>query len=202
MSEAHEPDTVDEPEDDGLPDEIEQSTQRAREERWHSICPARFRHAHTDQLDGALATAVANWRANPARNLLVVGDVGVGKTHAVIAAARLANDAGWDVRIHDVTTLLQQMRPGQEGGDDLFARALACHALVLDDLGGEKTSDWTVERLYSLINQRWLDQLPVLATSNLDPGALSEALGQRTYDRLRDDAVTAAVTGDSRRGPA
>lgn len=198
MSEAPETDPGAEP---GF-DEIEQATQRAREERWQRICPARFHDAHADQLDGALATAVANWRANPARNLLLVGDVGIGKTHAAIAAARLANDAGWDVRIHDVTTLLQQMRPGQDGGDELFARALACDALVLDDLGGEKVSDWTVERLYSLINQRWLDQRPVLATSNLDPQALSEALGQRTYDRLRDDAVTAAVTGDSRRKPA
>lgn len=190
------------PHGDPPPDEIAQATQRARQERWQSICPARFASAHAGELDGAFATAVSNWRANPARNLLLVGDVGVGKTHAAIAAARLANDAGWDVRIHDVTTLLQQMRPGQDGGDELFARALACDALVLDDLGGEKTSDWTVERLYSLINQRWLDQLPVLATSNLAPHELAEALGQRTYDRLRDDAVTAAVTGDSRRGPA
>lgn len=191
-----------EPQDDPPPDEIAEATRRAREERWQSICPARFRHAHADQLDGALATAVADWRSNPARNLLLIGDVGVGKTHAAVAAARLANDAGWDVRIHDVTTLLQQMRPGQDGGDELFARALACDALVLDDLGGEKASDWTVERLYSLINQRWLDQRPVLATSNLDPQALAEALGRRTYDRLRDGAVTAAVVGDSRRGPA
>lgn len=188
----HDPDVV---------DEIAHATHEARQQRWLRICPARFAHAHVDQLDGGFARAVADWRQHPHRNLVIAGDVGVGKTHAAIAAARLANDAGWDVRIHDVVTLLQQLRPGGDG-DELFARALACDVLLLDDLGGQKTSDWTTERLYAVINQRWLDQRALVATSNLDPQALSEALGERTYDRLLDDAVTAVVTGDSRRGPA
>ena len=53
--------------------------------------------------------------------------------------------------------------------------------LVLDDLGIEKTSDWSFQTLYLIINQRYEKLKPVIFTSNL---SLEELAGQLGDDRL------------------
>lgn len=71
--------------------------------------------------------------------------------------------------------------------------------MVLDDLGGEHTSDWTIERLYLIINRRWLQQRPVIATANLTPDTLEAAIGPRIMSRLTHDAVRLRIGGADRR---
>ena len=42
--------------------------------------------------------------------------------------------------------------------------------LHLDDLGAERQTDWVLEQLYSLVNERWQDQRSILVTTNVpDP---------------------------------
>lgn len=168
---------------------------------WEHTTPARYRDATVDDLDGPAAAAVADWRTDPTRNLLLLGDVGVGKTHAAMAAARLAVDQGWDVVFHPVVELLDLLRPG--GPDDALPRAVDAGLLVLDDVGAERPSDWTAERLYLLVNRRWLEHRPVVATSNLDAaggqGPLVDAVGARLYSRLVHGAVIARLGGGDRR---
>jgi len=42
--------------------------------------------------------------------------------------------------------------------------------LVLDDLGAERQTEWVLEQLFSLVNERWQDQRSILVTSNVpDP---------------------------------
>ena len=77
--------------------------------------------------------------------------------------------------------------------------------LVLDDLGFDRPIDWTLkERLYIVVNQRWLDQLPTVATSNLvveraqgprAQGPLVDFIGARTYSRLVHEAVVIQMAG-------
>lgn len=173
------------------------------ESDWQRIAPHRFRHARVDQLDGATGQAVAQWRRQPGRNLLLLGAVGVGKTHAALACARLAVEARMAVRFWPVVELLDALRPGRPNADDTLDRAARVPLLILDDLGGERPTDWTGERLYLLVNRRWLEQRPIIATSNLaaenGAGPLVDTIGLRTYDRLTDGAVTLRMGGRSRR---
>src|SRR5919106_1461279 len=53
-----------------------------------------------------------------------------------------------------------------------------------DDLGAEKRSDWVLEQLYALINERYEAQRSILVTTNLDEAALEEQIGPRTVSRL------------------
>jgi DNA replication protein DnaC len=59
--------------------------------------------------------------------------------------------------------------------------------LVLDDLGAEKTSDWTLSTLYTIINYRYEFFRPTLFTSNLSLAQLSE--------RMEDDRIPNRVAG-------
>lgn len=168
---------------------------------WRDFAPARFADADVSGLEGSAKDAIEEWRQNPTRNLVLLGPVGTGKTYAAMAAARLALDRGWNVRFHPVIELLDRIRPG--GDDRTLDVAAGCHLLVLDDLGGERPSEWTAERLYLICNRRWLEQRPTVVTSNLDAadgqGPLVDAVGARLYSRLVDGAVVARLAGPDRR---
>ena len=60
-----------------------------------------------------------------------------------------------------------------------------CDLLILDDIGVEKTSEWTIERLYSLINYRINEEKATIITSNLDLNELAEKLDKRIASRIK-----------------
>lgn len=169
--------------------------------QWQSLVPLRFAEARVEQLEGPLRDAVEEWRQAPGRNLVLLGDVGVGKTHAAFAALRLVNRAYYKPKFYPVTELLDALRPGGERVD--FDRLVQADYLALDDLGADRVTEWSAERLYTLVNRRWLDGRPIIATSNLSVsngrGPLVDAVGERLYSRLVDDAVVVQVAGEDRR---
>lgn len=57
--------------------------------------------------------------------------------------------------------------------------------LILDDLGAQKPSGWSGERLYDLINYRYMELLPIIVTTNCRPEELRSALGERIFDRIK-----------------
>ena len=56
----------------------------------------------------------------------------------------------------------------------LFQRLCTVDLLVLDDLGAEKQTEWVLEQLYSIVNERWQDRRSIVVTTNVpepDPEA-------------------------------
>ena len=100
-----------------------------------------------------------------------------------------------------MTDLLDDLRPG----DDARQRVRDCQnarLLVIDDVGAEKASEWTQERLYSVIDHRYANCLPLIVTSNLPPAKLAEQTGDRAASRLAEMCKVVAMTGTDRRRPA
>jgi len=71
--------------------------------------------------------------------------------------------------------------------------------LIIDDLGAEKTTEWVRERLLNLIDERYSNNRTTIYTSNCSLGQISETLGTRISDRLRDCEVL-QFRGNSKRG--
>ena len=46
-----------------------------------------------------------------------------------------------------------------------FRRLCAVDLLVLDDLGAEKQTEWVLEQLYSIVNERWQDRRSIVVTT-------------------------------------
>jgi hypothetical protein len=197
--------------------EIADALRLRRQGQWHEAIPSRFVAAATVDMDERTFARpdgkerLAEWTVTPrGRNLMLWGTVGTGKTHAAVAACREAFfERGQDVAFWPVVELLDQLRPG--GPEAAMRDAMDVDLLILDDLGGERPTDWTAERLYAIVNRRWLEERPVIGTTNLPltnkvasegytGQTLEEALGGRTFSRLvGSGAVVLRLAGPDRR---
>jgi DNA replication protein DnaC len=163
---------------------------------WRSVVPPRFWDASLEDLDPVLDDLAAWARSDARSNIVLIGPVGSGKTHAAVAAARERHLRGESVLFGQVARLLDQLRP--DGGVSI-EELYSVDVLILDDLAGEKPTDWTKERLGSIVNDRWIQTRPIIVTTNLPLTALSQVLDDRLYSRLIDDAVVLRVSGRDRR---
>ena len=75
-----------------------------------------------------------------------------------------------------------------DSGEDsylaFFERLTSVDLLHIDDLGAEKRSDWVLEQLYAIVDERYGSQRAMVVTTNLPETDLEEQIGQRTVSRL------------------
>jgi DNA replication protein DnaC len=126
------------------------------------------------------------------RGLWFAGDVGTGKTSLAMLVSQAAERSGRSVAIYPVTRLLAEIKDTYERDTgssymSLFRRLCSVDLLHLDDLGAEKRTDWVLEQLYAIVNERWQDERAVVVTTNLlDLDELREQVGARTVSRLAE----------------
>jgi DNA replication protein DnaC len=117
------------------------------------------------------------------------GDVGTGKTLLAMTISKAALDAGKSVAIYSVPRLLSEIKETYEADSkssymELFERLREVDLLHLDDLGAEKQTEWVLEQLYSVVNERWQDERSIILTTNLTSAELKVQVGERTVSRL------------------
>lgn len=150
-------------------------------------------------------------------SLFVWGPLGVGKTHAAWQAARRWVGAQFDgdyrgtpvVQTWRSTALFDALRPDSEGGTPkrLMKSLQTADLLYIDDLAAARVSPsgWTQERLYEIFDERYVNRLPVLITSDVKPNQISHIVGERVTSRaaeiFRGGVVHLAGT-DRRQGGA
>ena len=121
--------------------------------------------------------------------LWLMGDVGTGKTTLAMLVSKAAVEAQRTVAIYSLPSLLARIRRtyDAEAGEtylEFFERLTSVDLLHVDDLGVENRSDWVLEQLYAIVNERYEAQRSMVVTTNLDQSALEEQIGPRTVSRL------------------
>lgn len=71
--------------------------------------------------------------------------------------------------------------------------------LILDDLGAEKSSEFTIQSLYLIIDRRYSEMRPTIITSNLSLGEISEKVGDRIASRIAGMCKVVELKGKDRR---
>lgn len=166
--------------------------------------PARYRDA--DYIATPAGHAARKWteayRAGDRSGLVLMGDVGTGKTWLAAAIVRDLSINLKPVPCTFVTAadLLAHLRPGanHEMGVDLVQFATA-PVLVLDDFGQENRTEWANEQLYRLAHSRSHNDLPTIVTTNLTGPQIHENYEPRTVQRLFGGSKKIELFGESRR---
>ena len=155
-----------------------------------------FERPPVTQIDAMVVRIVRSWveeleaNLSAGRGLWLMGDTGTGKTTLAMLVSRMALEAGHSVAIYSLPKLLARIRrtyDSEPGGDSylsFFERLTSVDLLHIDDLGAEKRSDWVLEQLYALVNERYEAERSMLVTTNLDQEELERQIGPRTVSRL------------------
>ena len=125
--------------------------------------------------------------------LLLTGGYGCGKTHLAAAVANFVVAFGVPTLFLTVPDLLDWLRYSYDSTETSFESRFeeirSVRLLVLDDLGTQNATPWSEEKLYQIINHRYMLKLPTIITTNLD---LIELDG-RVRSRLQDSELVTSV---------
>ena len=121
-------------------------------------------------------------------DIFLTGNTGAGKTH--LACALLNEIKTYDgAKFISVPALLVKARsvfrdnsPISE--DDLINLYTKCELLCLDDLGAEKTTGYSLQVLYLIIEQRFAECRRTIITSNLSLSGIDKQIDSRIASRI------------------
>ena len=134
-----------------------------------------------DDLDANLAEG---------RGLWFIGDVGTGKTSLAMLVSKLAMEAGRSAAVYSLPKLLTRIRrtydmnAGDLSYSEFFRRLTSVDLLHIDDLGATNQTDWVMEQLFSIVDERYATKKSMVVTTDLEVGELEDQIGARTVSRL------------------
>jgi len=109
-------------------------------------------------------------------SLLFMGAPGLGKTFLSACIARTVADNGFSVVYDTAGKLFADFEADKFGAEksDLTQKYLQCDLLIIDDLGTEMTTQFTLSVLYQVINTRMMAEKPTIISTNLSATAIRQ----------------------------
>ena len=111
-------------------------------------------------------------------SLIIMGKSDAGKTHLAAAIANKLIENNKIVLMERLTNLLDRIRETYENNtkseNELIEIYSNADMLIIDDLGTEKISNWALEKLYTIIQNRYENGLPIIITTRFNKHGLIE----------------------------
>ena len=102
------------------------------------------------------------------QGLLFYGDVGTGKSFAAACIANALMEKRVPIVMTSFVKLLENMGGFDNDEEKLINQLNRAKLLIIDDLGAERSSDYTLEKVYNIVDSRYRARLPLLITTNLE----------------------------------
>ena len=119
--------------------------------------------------------------------LLLRGGYGAGKTHLAAAIANFAVEMGVPTLFLTVPDLLDMLRFSYDSDDTTFEARFNeirnASLLILDDFGTQNATGWAQEKLFQILNYRYINKLPLVVTTNLSIDEIEARIRSRLADR-------------------
>jgi DNA replication protein DnaC len=143
-----------------------------------------YNHAHM------YASSLKGW-------FLIQGGYGCGKTHLAAAIANFTVSMGVPTLFLTVPDLLDLLRFSFDAEDITFEERLdqirTAELLVLDDFGTQAATNWAQEKLFQVVNYRYINKLPLVVTTNVPMDEIEARIRSRLLDpELVSKAVISA----------
>lgn len=134
------------------------------------------------------ARAAFQYAQKPDSWLLFVGEYGSGKTHLAAAIANHRRNMGEEVMLLTAPDLLDYLRTtfapeSSVSFDKLFDKVRNVPLLVLDDLGMEAAKPWAQEKLFQILDYRYVGRMPTIITTSKEMNDLNPRLVSRLIDQ-------------------
>ncbi len=142
------------------------------------------------------------------RGLLLMGTVGVGKTHLAVSILKGLTERGFSCLFYEFGALLKEIQdsynPSTQTSElKVLAPILETEILVLDEIGASKPTEWVRDTMAHIINSRYNDRkLTIFTTNYLDERrndreeTLEDRLGVRLRSRLFEMCRTVTIIGE------
>lgn len=160
---------------------------------------------HTDQRNENIARKyAANFDAmrKQGTGLLLCGQVGTGKSFLAAAIANELISQGTPCLMTNFSRIISRVSE-KFGGDQKYLDDLnRFDLLIIDDLGAERDSEFTWEKVMNVIDARYRAGLPIVITTNFRPGDFADSTDirrQRVFSRLKEMCILLEVKGADRR---
>ena len=118
--------------------------------------------------------------------LLLQGSYGCGKTHLAAAIANFTVSIGVPTLFITVPDLLDSLRfaynSPETSFEERFDQIRQAPLLVLDDFGTQNATTWAQEKLFQILNYRYINRLPLVVTTNLAERDFEERIQSRLQD--------------------
>ena len=145
------------------------------------------------------------------RGLLLIGNVGIGKTHLAVSILKGLSERGFNCLFYEFGSLLKEIQNSYNPNTftselSVLAPVLRADVLVLDELGSSKPTDWVQDTLAHIINTRYNDRKFTIFTTNYPDDRvdqrrenLEDRIGTRTRSRLFEMCKTVNIDGPDHR---
>jgi DNA replication protein DnaC len=198
--------------------------------------PARYEHCTISDfnLSGDVHTSLAEAKVQAQgfvkeypiqTGLLLVGPIGVGKTHLAVGIIRqLMAEKGAECLFYDYRELLKDIQNSYNASVqttelEVLRPVVDCEVLLLDELGAVKPTEWVADTVSYLLNARYNERRTTIITTNFkcapasddldDPNnqlaqarravrkqTLGDRIGDRMLSRLREMCKLVEMQGE------
>ena len=133
----------------------------------------------------------SNEFSRSSKGLIMLGKTGLGKTHLSLSIVNRLVDRGFNVYYDSAQSILDRLQKqhfsrdsaDEDIDDDIYESDL----LVIDDLGTEFSTSFTVSALYNVLNTRINNGLPTIISTNMKLNEIEEKYSQRFASRIVGD---------------
>ena len=145
--------------------------------------------------------AAREYAAAPCGWFTLIGPSGTGKTHIAAAIANEAIGRGEVAYFIYVPELLDDLRSGyapesESQYSEKYAAVVEAPLVVLDGLGAESSTPWAKEKLWQLLNARYVREMPTVVTTSISLGDMDEYIASRlAIGMLGEDTQSVVYTG-------
>lgn len=145
------------------------------------------------------------------QGLLLMGTVGVGKTHLAVSILKGLTERGFTCLFYEFGTLLKEIQDSYNANTrtselGVLSPVLSSEILVLDEVGASKPTDWVRDTMAHVINTRYNDRKLTIFTTNYTDErrnereeTLEDRIGTRLRSRLYEMCRTVNINGEDYR---
>ena len=154
-----------------------------------------FKVTDVNKKEVAIAKDYANKCINNEQEngLIITGNSGVGKTHLAASISNELIEKDKLVLMGRLTSLLDMIKEtfkdNSKSENELIELFSNVDMVVIDDLGTEKISSWALDKLYTIIENRNENKLPIIITTKFDKEGLLHRFIQSNDKELSNAVI-------------